>query len=104
GVVNGNLLEQVSHLFRSFTQEQAALFDRLEAAQPYPILAEAKGGEFRITLFCKEKDPQKTPTGYRYVPVGVRWDLHRQIRPGFGGGAGGTPDLFLPLSLPDDRR
>lgn len=102
--LDGNLDRQVSHPLTPFTRQQAALFERLEAAQPYGIPTEVKNGEFKITLFCKQKEPRTTETNYQAVPIGIKWDLTRMLTPQRGIGARGDLEVHLPLSVPDDRR
>ena len=83
---------------------QLAPFGRLLAAQDWPVPPEALGGNLKVRAFCRTPKPEVAARGYRYVDLGIRWELHRAYSPTLGRVYSAGYDLYFPMSLADDRR
>jgi hypothetical protein len=88
----------------TLTPRQQTLFTRLLALQHGSVVPGALGGKLTVRLYCRSREPKVTASGYRYLDVGIHWDLMRRVTASAGVGFGAGYDLYLPLSLPDDRR
>jgi hypothetical protein len=89
-------LERSTLTYRVLTPRQRALLPAFLEAQD-PPLPEAEVMAFSARLFCPSDKPQSNGTGYLSVPVRVEWSFgEASSRRHF--------TLFLPASLPDDRR
>jgi hypothetical protein len=90
--------------FGPLNARQQQLVAQLQAQLEGPIDPEVWKGQFGIKAFAA-KAAEKTQSGYRYQWVGLKWRVMLQVTPRFGRGqAGLLQQLYLPLSIPDDRR
>src|SRR5207302_163291 len=103
-ITDGDLEKRIFLVQDHLAPRQQAPFARLLDVQHGSVPPEAMGGELKVRFFCRSAEPQKGPRGYRSINVGLRWSLHRQVTRTSGYGYTSGYDLFLPMSLPDDRR
>ena len=102
--IDGAREQQASFVFKTRSAGQQRLLQELEAVQDHPFGAELRHGDLRIKAYCLPT-PQETESGYRYVTAWLQWNLHVQLTPQRGLGQGGLlQEVYLPLSLPEDRR
>jgi hypothetical protein len=88
--------DRITLTYRVLTPRQRALLPAFLEAQDPPIPAAEVMG-FSARLFCSSDRPQTNGSGYLSMPVRVEWSFEDvSSRRHF--------TLFLPASLPDDRR